>query len=97
MLAMDVDAAKRIALVIVIGAVVLAVLAAKFVKAALAKAIVILLLGGLVAVTFSQRAALSDCAKDIQAKYSENDTSNTTCTFLGFDFDVATLGGNLIG
>ena len=94
--ALDVDAAKRIALVIVIGAVVLALLAAKFVKAAVAKAIVILVLGGLVAVTFSQRSALSDCATDIRGKYADNDTSNTTCTFLGFDFTVTTLGGNLI-
>ena len=97
MLALDVDAAKRIALIIVIGAVVLAIIAAKFVKAALAKAIVILLLGSLVAVTFSQRTALADCAADLQARYAENDISETMCTFLGIDFTVMTMGGNFIG
>jgi len=87
-LAVDVEAAKRIAIVIVIALVVLALLAAKFVKAALVKAIIILLLGSGVAIVFSQRAALSDCASDIHEKYAQNDFSETTCKFLGFEFHV---------
>jgi hypothetical protein len=96
LLAMDVESAKKIAIVIVIGCVVLALLAAKFVKAAMAKAIVILLLGGMIGLTFSQRHSLTNCAKDIQRKYQEGDRSDTTCTFLGFDFNVKTAGGNTI-
>jgi hypothetical protein len=86
--ALDVEAAKRIAIVIVVAAIVLALLAAKFVKAALAKAIVILVLGSIVALTFSQRAAITDCAEDVTAKYEEQDFTETTCKFLGFEFSV---------
>lgn len=96
MLALDVEAAKRIAIVIVVAAVVLALLAAKFVKAALAKTIVILVLGMIVALVFTQRASITNCASDIREKYAAGDTTDTTCTFLGFDFTVKTVGGNLI-
>jgi hypothetical protein len=95
-LALDVEAAKRIAIVIVAAAVILAILAAKFVKAVMVKSIVILALGVVVAVVFSQRAAIADCAKEVQERYTEGDTDETTCTFLGFDFTVKTPGGNLI-
>lgn len=98
MFALDVEAAKKIAIAIVIGSVVLAVLAAKFVKAAVAKAIVILLLGGIVVVTISQRANISSCAKDIQEQYVDGRSKDTAhCKFLGFDFTVKTPGGNTFG
>jgi hypothetical protein len=53
--ALDVEAAKNIAVAIIAGSVIIAILTAMFVRAALTKALVILLLGGLVVVMVGQR------------------------------------------
>lgn len=96
--ALDVEAAKKIAIAIMIGAVVLAILAAKFVKAAVGKAIVILLLGGVVVATINQRANIVSCAKDIEQQYTDGTATDTAhCKFFGVDFAVKTPGGNTFG
>jgi uncharacterized membrane protein YfcA len=96
--ALDVEAAKKIAIAIIAGSVVLAVLTAKFVKAAVVKAIVILVLGSVIVITVSQRANIGKCAKDIEAQYVSGTTTETAhCKFLGMDFEVKTPGGNTFG
>jgi hypothetical protein len=86
---LDVEAAKKIAIGIVIAAVILAILAAKFVQAAIAKAVVILVLGGLVALSVNQRANIVKCADRIRQEYQSGSLSSTTCKFLGRSFVVS--------
>ena len=68
--------------------VILAVLVAMFVRKAIAKALVILLLGGLVVVSMSQRANISKCAKHIRADYQSGQATTTSCKFFGRQFVV---------
>lgn len=86
--ALDVDAAKNIAVAVMAGSVILAILTAMFVRAALTKAVVILLLGGLVVVMVGQRSNISKCADRIQAEYRAGSGDNAVCTFLGREFSV---------
>lgn len=91
--ASDVETAKQISYGIIFGAVVLALLAAKFVRAAIARALVILMLGGLVVVAISQRANITKCAKDIRAEYTSGTGNRTTCRFFGYSFTVSNTSG----
>ena len=86
--AQDVEAAKHLGLAISAGSVILAVLVAMFVRKAIAKALVILLLGGLVVVSMSQRANISKCAKRIRTDYQTGQATTTTCKFFGRQFAV---------
>lgn len=98
MTVLDVEAAKKISMAIIVGAVVLAVLTAKFMKATIIKALIILVLGSVIVITVSQRANIAKCAKGIEAQYVNGTTTQTArCKFLGMDFDVKTPGGNTFG
>lgn len=88
MFAQDVEAAKHLGLAISAGSVILALLVAVFVRKALAKAVVILLLGGLIVVSMSQRANISKCAKEIRTDYQSGQATRTTCKFFGRQFAV---------
>lgn len=89
MFAQDVESAKHLGLAISAGSVILAVLVAMFVRKAVAKALVILILGALVAVTMSQRANISKCATRIQNEYRNGSGQTATCKFLGQEFTVS--------
>ena len=91
--ASDVETAKQISYGVIFGAVILALLTAKFVRAVIAKALVILLLGGLVVVAISQRANITKCAKDIRAEYASGNGTRTTCRFFGYSFTVSNNSG----
>jgi hypothetical protein len=99
--ASDVETAKQISYGVIFGAVILAVLTAKFVRAAIAKALVILVLGGLVVVAINQRANITKCAKDIREEYTSGAPTRTTCRFFGYSFTVSDKGqlhlGNDLG
>jgi hypothetical protein len=86
--ALDVDAAKNIAVAVMAGSVILAILTAMFVRAALTKAVVILLLGGLVVVMVGQRSNITKCAERIEAEYRAGNGNDAACTFLGREFSV---------
>jgi len=86
--ALNVEAAKHLGLAISAGSVLLALFVAVFVRKAIAKALVILLLGGLIVVTMSQRSNISKCASRIQTDYRSGAGTTTTCKFFGRQFAV---------
>lgn len=91
MSAMDLDSAKRIAIVAVLGLVVLSFLAAWLVKSIVMKLVTIGLLLALAFAVWSQRAALQDCADRLEEKASVGDFSSTTCSFFGADVTIPDL------
>lgn len=88
MTALDVEAAKNIAVAVIAGSVILAILTAMFVRAAVTKALVILVLGGLVVVMVGQRSNITRCADRIRAEYAAGNGEAAACTFLGREFSV---------
>lgn len=98
--ALDVEAAKNIAVAIIAGSVIIAILTAMFVRAALTKALVILVLGGLVVVMVGQRSNISRCAERIRTEYQAGNGEPAACTFLGREFSVDVpegVGADVIG
>lgn len=89
MFAQDVESAKHLGLAISAGSVILALFVAVFVRKALAKALVILLLGGLIVVSMSQRANISRCATRIQNEYRNGSGQTANCKFFGREFTVS--------
>lgn len=99
MTALDVEAAKNIAVAVIAGSVILAILTAMFVRAAVTKALVILVLGGLVVVMVGQRSNITRCADRIRAEYAAGDGKPAACTFLGREFSVdvpETVGSGVV-
>ena len=88
MFAQNVESAKQLSVAISAGSVILAFLVALFVRKALAKAVVILLLGALIVVSLSQRANISKCATRIQNEYKDGLGGPATCKFFGRQFKV---------
>lgn len=86
---MDVEAAKQLGIAVAAGSVVVAILAAVFVRKALTKAIVILALGALVVVSLGQRANVEKCAKEIRRNYETGLGGTTVCKVLGREFSVS--------
>lgn len=86
---MDVEAAKQLGIAVAAGSVVVAILAAVFIRKALTKAIVILALGALVVVSLGQRANVERCAKEIRRNYETGLGGTTVCTVLGREFSVS--------
>ena len=80
---MTVDTAKNLLLVVIAVVILIAFLVAKYVTSAAMKALLILVLGGVVLGVWSQRQALSDCAAEVQEKVSAGDGSSTQCSFFG--------------
>jgi hypothetical protein len=87
--AQDVESAKQLGLAISAGSVIAALLVAIFVRKVIAKTLVILVLGGLVVVTLTQRADISKCASRIENEYRNGSGQTTTCRFLGREFEVS--------
>jgi hypothetical protein len=88
LLALTLDNAKNIAVGLVIGLIVLALLVAKFVRSVTAKAIMILVLGALVLGIWTQRQSLSDCANELAARAQAGGLTTTACTFFGVEVNV---------
>jgi UPF0716 family protein affecting phage T7 exclusion len=88
LLALTVDTAKNILLAIILLLIVVAVLVAKYVSSVGAKALIILVIGGVILGVWTQRQALSDCASELQEKYRAGDTSSTQCSFFGTTVEV---------
>lgn len=88
MLALDVDAAKNLAIVLLIGFVLLSLVVGIVIKNITMKLLSMLLMVGLALGVWTQRQTLQDCAEDVRAKAEVGDLSSTTCTFFGRDVDV---------
>lgn len=84
MLALSVDSAKNIAIVVVIVLVLLAVLTAKLVANATKKAIFVLVFGALALGVWNQRSSLQTCADSVKANIGKA----TTCSFIGKEVSI---------
>ncbi|HEY5874860.1 MAG TPA: hypothetical protein VIT64_06145 [Ilumatobacteraceae bacterium] len=93
LLALTLDAAKNIAIVVILALIVIAFLVAKFVSSVAVKAITILVLGGVVLGVWTQRQSLIDCGNEVQEKYRSGDFSATQCSFFGAEVDITVPGG----
>ena len=90
---MTVESAKMIAILALIALLALGYVVTKFVKAVTTKAILLLVVGGLILGVWTQRGNLSDCAGRIKDRVAAGDRSKTTCSFFGWDAKVD-LPGN---
>jgi hypothetical protein len=88
MVAITLEAAKNVAIVVAIALVAVMVLMAWLVKAVMAKLISVLILGGLALGVWTQRTSLEDCAKKVKERGVLADTGDTTCSFLGSDIRI---------
>ena len=86
MLALSLDAAKHIAIAVVIVLVVLALVSAAAIKSAVAKLVTVLVLGGLALGVWTQRSNLVDCAQQVK----DRGVADTTveCKLFGTSVDV---------
>ncbi|HUC33053.1 MAG TPA: hypothetical protein VMS14_06595 [Ilumatobacteraceae bacterium] len=87
MLALTVETAKTVAIVVVVGLIVAAVLSAWLVKSVVAKVVTIVLLAGVALGVWTQRANLQDCHDQAKARLDTGQAS-VTCTFFGYDVKV---------
>ena len=88
MIALSLESAKTIAIVVGIAFVAFAVLSAWVIKNITTKLIMVLVLGGLALGVWSQRTSLQDCADSARAKAEALDPSELTCTFFGTKVNV---------
>lgn len=89
MLAMTVDSAKNIALLVLAGVLIVGILAVKITKSVTQKAITLLLTAGIVLGVWTQRANLSTCADKVKAQAAAGSVPDTSCTFFGTDVKLA--------
>jgi hypothetical protein len=88
MLALGLDAAKNIAIAVVIGFVALSLLAASAIKNVTGKIITSLLMIGFALGVWTQRSSLQECADRVKDKAEVGDYSTTTCTFFGTEVNL---------
>jgi hypothetical protein len=84
-LALGLAAAKNLAIALVIGFVVLALVAASAIKNVTYKIVMTLVMAGFALGVWTQRSNLQDCADRVRAT---GGAGTTTCTFFGGDIDV---------
>ena len=88
MIAITLETAKNIGIVVAVALVAVMLVMAWLVKAVVAKLISVLIVGGLALGVWTQRTSLEDCAKKIKDRGVVGDTGDTTCSFLGSDVRV---------
>ena len=86
MVALSLDSAKTIAIVVVLVFVALSVISALVIKSIVTKLIMVVLMACLALGVWTQRTSLQDCAD--KAKAGSLDVSGLTCTFFGTDIEV---------
>ncbi len=86
MLALSLDAAKHIAIVVVVVLVVFALVSAAAIKSVVMKLVSVLVLAGLALGVWTQRSNLEDCAQRVK----DRGVADTTveCTLFGTTVDV---------
>ena len=88
MIALSLESAKTIAIVVAVVFVVLSVISALVIKSIVTKLIMVVLMACLALGVWTQRTSLQDCADRAQAKAEAGDISGLTCTFFGTAIDV---------
>jgi protein-S-isoprenylcysteine O-methyltransferase Ste14 len=91
MLALTLGQAKTIAMLVVIALIGLAVLSAWMMKELMQKVALVVILGLLALLVWTQRASLQDCSDRVkeQARAGVGQV-DTTCSFLGRDVTIST-------
>ena len=87
MLALTLGQAKAIALVVVIGLVLVAVAGAWVMKEITQKVILVLVVGLVALLVWTQRSSLDECADKVRDGGVRGDT---TCSFFGQDIRIST-------
>jgi hypothetical protein len=88
MLAIGIDAAKNIAIAVVIGFVVLSLVAASAIKNITGKIITTLVMAGFALGVWTQRSSLQDCAQTYRDRSAAGDVAPATCKFFGSEVDL---------
>ena len=88
MLALSLDAARNGAIIVVVVFVAMAIASAWLMKSIAQKVALVVVLGLLALLVWTQRAALDDCAKRVKAARAAGERTDTTCTFLGQDITI---------
>ena len=88
MIALTLETAKTIAIVVAVAFVALSVISALLIKSIVTKLIMVVLMAGLALGVWTQRTSLQDCADRAQAKAEVLDGSGLTCTFFGTEINV---------
>lgn len=87
LLALTLDQAKAIGLVLALVLVIAAIASAWLMKTLAQKAALVVILGLLAVLVWTQRASLDDCADRVRAAGIGGDT---TCSFFGSDVEIKT-------
>lgn len=88
MIALSLESAKTIAIVVVLVFVAFAVISAWVIKKVVTKVIVILLMVGLAFGVWSQRASLQTCADKAKETATGIVDKGVTCNFFGTDVEI---------
>lgn len=87
-MAISVEGAKNLAIVITIALVVMSIVSAMVIKNITTKIVTVVVMAGFALGVWTQRSELQDCAQRVKDKAQVNDTSPTSCTFFGVGVDV---------
>jgi protein-S-isoprenylcysteine O-methyltransferase Ste14 len=88
MLALTLDEAKTIGAVVVVALVGLAIAAAWVMKEVMQKVVLVVILGLLALLVWTQRASLDECADKVREGRLTG--VDTTCSFFGLDVKINT-------
>jgi len=88
MIALSLESAKTVAILVVVVFVVLSVISALVIKSIVTKLIMVVLMACLALGVWTQRSSLQDCADRAQATAEVLDVSGLTCTFFGTEINV---------
>ena len=88
MIALSLESAKTIAIVVVLAFIALSVISALVIKSIVTKLIMVVLMACLALGVWTQRTSLQDCADKAKAKADALDVSGLTCTFFGTNIEV---------
>lgn len=88
-LALTVDTAKNVALIVLAGVLLVGFLVVKLMRSVTQKAISLVLTLGVVLGVWTQRANLSECADKVTAQATAGAVPSTTCTFFGTEVDLS--------
>lgn len=86
MLAISYDTAKNIAIAVIAGLIIVAVISAKVAASVTKKMIMVVILGILAVGVWSQRQSLQNCASKVRANGGAGDA---TCHFFGSDIVIS--------
>jgi Flp pilus assembly protein TadB len=90
-LALTLGEAKNIALAVVIGLLLVAVASAWLMKTVMQKVALVVILGLLAVLVWTQRASLDECADKVEAAVRAGSTRvDTSCSFFGRDVQIRT-------